>query len=207
MPCFLKFIISVRGGHCYYSPRAPENLATSCHFISILYTIASFPSTLQLFLSLHKSLLFSPCGSVQSSITVLTNLWSTNNYVKVCFLYPMLPHIQDSNVLFERSQSSPACPSDKSSITIKLSMSIGGMMLTRENQSTGTETCPSATLSTANPTHTPAGGRNLACEVRGGRLTASAIVQPFISRKNEKSKSTCLCTATRFPKTQCFVDD
>jgi hypothetical protein len=57
-------------------------------------------------------------GSAQYATFVLTTLWSANNYVKV-FLYPMFPTQQ---ILFERSQSAPACPSDKCSIKIKLSM-------------------------------------------------------------------------------------
>jgi hypothetical protein len=51
---------------------------------------------------------------------------------------------------------------------------VGGMKLTRENQSTRRKTCPSATLSTKNPTWTDPRDRTRASEVGGRRLTACA---------------------------------
>jgi len=45
-------------------------------------------------------------------------------------------------------QASPACPSDKSSTTLKISLQVGGMILSRQNRSTGRHTSPSATLPT-----------------------------------------------------------
>jgi len=43
---------------------------------------------------------------------------------------------------------------------------ISGMVLTRKNQSTRTETCPGAILSTTNPTHTALGSNPSLCSVR-----------------------------------------
>jgi hypothetical protein len=43
-------------------------------------------------------------------------------YVESNFLSNAFPNIRKNTVLFEGSQASPACPSDKSGIKIKLSM-------------------------------------------------------------------------------------
>jgi hypothetical protein len=53
----------------------------------------------------------------------------------------------------------------------------GGIILTRENRRTRRRTCPSATLSTTNPTGLTR-ARTRAAAVRGRRLTAWAMVRP-----------------------------
>jgi hypothetical protein len=45
----------------------------------------------------------------------------------------MLPNIRNGIALFEGSQASPAFPSDKSIIKIKMAWSIVGMILSGEN--------------------------------------------------------------------------
>jgi hypothetical protein len=64
----------------------------------------------------------------------------------------MLPSLQKSTALFEGSQTSPACPSDKSSIELKMSMEHWWSETDGGNRSTQRETCSSATLSTTNLT-------------------------------------------------------
>ena len=60
----------------------------------------------------------------------------------------MLPDIRKSIAFFESSQFSPARPSDKSTIKMKLINSNGGMILTGRNRSTRTSACHRAILST-----------------------------------------------------------
>jgi hypothetical protein len=59
-------------------------------------------------------------------------------------VYKMLPDIRNGVVLFEGSQGSPACPSDKS--IIKTVWGIFGMILSGENRCAGGKTCTIATV-------------------------------------------------------------
>jgi hypothetical protein len=60
----------------------------------------------------------------------------------------MLPDFRDGIALFEGSQASPACPSDKSIIEIKMVWAIVGMILSGENRCAGGKTCTTATVFT-----------------------------------------------------------
>ena len=59
------------------------------------------------------------------------------NQRETVILSSAVRHLKE-DALFQSSQVSPACPSDKSSIKMKISVSIGGMMLTGGNCSSET---------------------------------------------------------------------
>jgi hypothetical protein len=65
-------------------------------------------------------------------------------------LYPVLSDISNI-VLFEVSQASPACPSAKSTIMMKMSIEHWWNDTDKGKVGTRKGTCPSATLSTTNP--------------------------------------------------------
>jgi hypothetical protein len=60
----------------------------------------------------------------------------------------MLPDIRNGIALFEVSQTSPGCPSDKSIIMMNMVWNIVGMILSGENRCAGGETCTTTALFT-----------------------------------------------------------
>jgi len=77
------------------------------------------------------------CGTVSNPKTLLKALH-----------YPLFIYTSKSTALFEGSQATPACPSDKISFKTKCVCSNSGMTLKGENtyRSTRRETCPFASF-------------------------------------------------------------
>lgn len=74
-----------------------------------------------------------------------------------------------THCFWECYQDSPACPYGKSRTTLKVSLQFGGMILSRQNRSTGRHTSPSATLPTTNLARIETQGlRQAASEKRHG---------------------------------------
>lgn len=79
-------------------------------------------------------------------VDVLVSIW--NSADRQTMLIYSLSNVK--NCFWECYQASPACPSDKSSTMLMISLQFGGMILSRQNRSTGRHTSPSATLPTTN---------------------------------------------------------
>ena len=77
-------------------------------------------------------------------VDVLVSIW--NSAERQTMLIYSLSNV--THCFWECYQASPACPSDKSSTTLKISLQVGGMILSRQNRSTGRHTSPSVTLPT-----------------------------------------------------------
>lgn len=79
-----------------------------------------------------------------NTVHVLLSIW--NSADRQTMLIYSLSNV--TNCFWECYQASTACPSDKSSTTLMISLQFGGMILSRQNRSTGRHTSPSASLPT-----------------------------------------------------------
>ena len=97
-----------------------------------------------------------------NTVDVLVSIW--NSADRQTMLIYSLSNV--TNCFWECYQASPACPSDTSSIMLMTSLQFGGMILNRQNRSTGRDTSPSATLPTTNLARITEGLRQAASEQR-----------------------------------------
>ena len=97
-----------------------------------------------------------------NTVDVLVSIW--NSADRQTMLIYFLSNV--TNCLWECYQVSSACPSDKSSTMLMISLQFGGMTLSRQNRSTGRHTSPSATLPTTNLARITEGLRQAVSEQR-----------------------------------------